>query len=51
VAGVDSHELFRASQGVHSVVILLRAGCHLPLPEQLSAALRSNRSLEDGIED
>ncbi len=51
VARVDSHELFRASQGVRSVVVLLRKGCHLPLPEQLSSALRSKRSLEDGLED
>ena len=51
VARVDSHELFRASQVVYSVIVLLRTGCHLPLPEQLSAALRSKRSLEDGLED
>lgn len=51
MARVDSHELFRASQGVRSVVVLLRSGSHLPLPEQLSSALRSKRSLEDGLED
>ena len=50
VARADSHELFRAAQGVHSLVILLRSGCHLPLPEQLSAALRSKGSWEDGAE-
>ena len=50
VARADSHELFRAAQGVHSLVILLCSGCHLPLPEQLSAALRSKGSWEDGAE-
>ena len=50
VAKAESHELFRAAQGVHSLVVLLRSGCHLPLPEQLSAALRSKGSWEDGAE-
>ena len=37
VARADAHELFRASQSVQSVVVLLRA------------ALRSKRSMEDGV--
>ncbi|EIE24301.1 hypothetical protein COCSUDRAFT_62803 [Coccomyxa subellipsoidea C-169] len=51
VMRADSHELFRASQSVRSVVVLLRSGCHLPQPDQLAAALRSKRSLEDSIDD
>ncbi len=51
VMQADAHELFRASQSVHSVVVLLRTGCHLPQPDQLAAALRSKRSLEDSIDD
>ena len=52
VARAESHELFRASQGVHAVVVLIRRGSNqMPLPDQLVAALRSKRSLEDSIED
>lgn len=51
VMRADAHELFRASQSVRSVVVLLRSGCHLPQPDQLSAALRSKRSLEDSMDD
>ncbi|BDA45986.1 hypothetical protein COCOBI_08-0780 [Coccomyxa sp. Obi] len=51
VMQADAHELFRASQSVRSVVVLLRSGCHMPQPDQLAAALRSKRSLEDSIDD
>ena len=47
VARADAHELFRAAQSVRSVVVLLRAGCHLPQPDQLLASLHSKPSLED----
>ena len=51
VARADAHELFRAAQSVRSVVVLLRAGCHLPQPDQLLASLRSKQSLEDSVDD
>ena len=51
MARADAHELFRAAQSVHSVVVLLRQGCNLPLPDQLSASLRRKQSMEDLIDE
>jgi hypothetical protein len=51
VARTDAHELFRAAQSVHSVVVLLRKGCNLPLPDQLSSSLRRKRSMEESIDE
>ena len=51
VAECDAHELFREIRAVRAVVVLVKecAGlnCHLPMPEELAAALRGQRSLDD----
>ncbi len=47
VARCDSHELFRSMQSVRGVVVLLRCGCALPQPAQLSTSLRGQQSMEE----
>ena len=51
VAQCDGHELFRESQAVRAIIVLIRQcsglSCHLPMPEELASALRGQRSLED----
>jgi hypothetical protein len=47
VARCDSHELFRAVREARGVVVLLRAGCEVPPPHQLAAALRGQTAFDD----
>lgn len=50
-ATCDSHELFRMAQDLRAAVVLLRAGCKVPSPEQLSSSLLGSRPLEDYRDD
>ena len=50
-ATCDSHELFRMAQDLRAAVVLLRVGCKVPSPEQLSSSLLGSRPLEDFRDD
>ncbi|KAK9817731.1 hypothetical protein WJX72_001359 [[Myrmecia] bisecta] len=50
VARCDSHALFRMAGDVRSLVVLLRAGCQLPQPDQLAISLRGKLGLEEAGE-
>ncbi len=46
-ATCDSHQLFRMTQDLRAAVVLLRRGCRVPTPQQLSSSLLGSQSLED----
>ncbi|KAK9866658.1 hypothetical protein WJX84_010238 [Apatococcus fuscideae] len=51
LATCDSHQLFRMAQDTRAAVVLLRRGCKVPAPEQLSSSLLGSRPLEEYRED
>ena len=47
IAECDSHDLFRNVQEVRGVVVLLRKGSNVPMPQQLAVSLRNKQSFEN----